>query len=140
MAAPLFRFFLLFADLFDSHTLRRSPRIAEKLRKALARAEQVCVADYDHGPLAETAFELDNDVLDLHADLDSLPPEVFSSHPNLYNTTRESESPGLQRSQTLSHKQIRNARRRAYQFQRDGHRPNANTIRDVVDAAAVAPL
>jgi hypothetical protein len=48
--------------------------------------------------------------------------------------------PTQTRRKLLSFKNWRNAKKQAKKYQKNGHRPNANTIRDVVDVAAIAHL
>jgi hypothetical protein len=120
--------------------------------KAVGR---IVVADYDHVAFANAAFEEEgNPSLELRDDLDSFPDEIASSFPDLYKTTRASEVPNPKKRRknkkdtpapkpprkTKSFSSWRRARHRANKFAREGHQPSVNTIRDVVDVAAVAHL
>jgi hypothetical protein len=102
-------------------------------------ADKVLIADYDHAIPAEDAFDFEESGIDIRTDLDSLPADVASAFPDLYKTARDSEVPTQER-KTRAFKSWRRARNRANKFEKHGHRPNANTISDVVDLAAVVHL
>jgi hypothetical protein len=74
--------------------LRRSARlrVRRELGRRIEAARRVKVADYDVIADAWRAWELQEQSLDLRDDLDTLPPDIASSFPHLYDLPKEPES------------------------------------------------
>jgi hypothetical protein len=127
-----------YATRRDGH-LRHSARLRARreLARRLEAARRVKVADYEVVADAWRVWELQEHSIDLRDDLDTLPPDIASSFPHLYELPTEPES-GPSRS--FSYKSRRKKIAKDARFARKGHVPSENTKEEFVNLADIIHL
>jgi hypothetical protein len=111
--------------------------VRRELGRRIEAARRVKVADYDVIADAWRAWELQEQSLDLRDDLDTLPPDIASSFPHLYDLPKEPESGP---SRTFSYKSRRKKAAKDTKFARQGHVPSENTKEEYVNLADIIHL
>jgi hypothetical protein len=119
--------------------LRRSARLRARRELAcrIEAAHRVKVADYEVTSEVWRVWEQQEESIDLREDLDTLPPDIESSFPHLYDPPKEPES-GAWRSG--SYKSRKKKREKDAKFARKGHAPSENTKEEYVNLAEIIHL